>query len=897
MRTLLRRLVYAITRRRQEEDLAQELEFHRQMKTEELRAKGMTEPDVRARAQREIGNDLLARERSRDVWVAPWLQDITQDLKFGVRMLAKDRRFTLAAVIALGLGIGVNNSVFTIMNAAIFRSLPFEDADRLIEAGLTDGRNDFFSPVAYADYLDWSQSAKSFEGLMANSGATMNLSENGRPAERMRGAYITANTLRLLRVTPFLGRGFVADDERPGAPGTVLISYDLWQGRYGGEPGTIGTVVRINSVPATIVGVMPPRFTYPMAQMWQPISLAPNFNASDRAARTVNVSGRLAAGIDPMRARSELEAIAGQLAQAHPDSHKDLRLRFTRMGDGRVGGRQGWIILGTLMAAVTIVLLIACANVASLLLARSAHRSREIAVRASLGASRWRIIRQLLIECVLIAGAAAVVGLWLSRVFSAQMAQAFNVMEIANPGVTARPYWVDISVDALTLTFVGFVALMVSMLVGLIPAWHLSRTNVNDVLKEGGRAGGGTVRARRMTGGLLIAQLALTVMLLVQAGLLARSYFRLYLTDLGLDTTGVVTMRIVLPVPKYAGVERQRQFMTTLHDRLTAQPIFSSVALGSDIPLHPLGFASRSLAVDGQPWPAGEQPPSVFYVTVGPGYLETLRLPVLRGRGFTSLDGLPGQEGVIVNQRFASKFFPDGSAIGRRVRLTGQNFKPELAPWYTIVGIAPALPNFLPDRGEEPLVYVPTQADPGPQRTISIIVRTADPYLGKAAAAAALRDEVSAIDLDLPVFGILTLDDAAALARTPSLMVGAWFVVISGTALTLAIVGLYALTAHGVAQRAQEIGVRMALGAQAGQVVWLFVRRTVIQLAIGVTLGIGGAVAAGGALSVFQRGTNPRDPLTIGVVCGLLIVVALSASIWPARRAARIDPAVVLKSD
>jgi putative ABC transport system permease protein len=896
MGKLLRRLIYMITRRTQEDGLAQELEFHRQMKADELRANGHGAKDRDASVQRALGNDLLARERSRDVWVPPWFQDITQDLRFGVRTLAKDRRFTLAAVIALGLGIAVNNSVFTIMNAAIFRSLPFADADKLIEAGLTDGRGDF-SPVAYADYQDWARSATSFEGLMADSGGTMNLSEDGRTAERMRGAYITANTLRLLRVTPFIGRGFVADDERPGAPGTVMISYDLWQGRYGGEPGVIGTGVRINSAPATIIGVMPPRFTYPLAQIWQPISLVPNFNPSNRATRNVNVSGRLAAGIDLAQARSELEAIARQVAQAHPDSHKDLRLRFALMGDSRVGGRQGWIILGTLMGAVTLVLLIACANVASLLLARSAHRSREIAVRASLGASRWRIIRQLLIECVLIAGGAAVVGLWLSRIFSAQMAQAFNVMEIANPGATVRPYWVDISVDALTLTFVGFVALMVSMLVGLMPAWHLSRTNVNDVLKEGGRAGGGTVRARRMTGGLLIAQLALTLMLLVQAGLLTRSYFRLYLTELGLDTTGVVTMRIVLPVPKYAGVERQRQFMTTLQDRLSAQPMLSSVALGSDIPLHPLGFASRSLALDGQPWPAGEEPPSVFYVTVGPGYLETLRLSILRGRGFTSVDGLPGQESVIVNQRFAARFFPDGSAIGRRVRLTGQNFKPELAPWYTIVGITPALPNFLPDRGEEPVVYIPTEADPGPQRAISIIVRTADPYVGKAAAATALRDEVSAIDPDLPVFGIQTLDEAAAIARTPSLMVGSWFLVIAGTALTLAIVGLYALTAHGVAQRAQEIGVRMALGAQASQVVWLFVRRTVIQLAIGMTLGIGGAVAASGAISVFLRGANPHDPLTIGIVSGLLIIVALTASVWPARRAARIDPAITLRTD
>jgi putative ABC transport system permease protein len=353
---------------------------------------------------------------------------------------------------------------------------------------------------------------------------------------------------------------------------------------------------------------------------------------------------------------------------------------------------------------------------------------------------------------------------------------------------------------------------------------------------------------------------------------------------------------MVLPVPKYAGVTRQRQFIDQLDARLTALPMFRSVALGSDIPLQPLGFGSRSLSIEGRAWDTDEPPP-VFFVTVGPRYFETLGLSVLQGRMLTPFDGVTGQEGALVNQRLAAKYFPNGDAIGKRIRLTGNNFKPEQAPWFTIVGISPSLPNFFPDRTNEPMVYVPFEADPGPQRTISVIVRVADPGAGKAAAAAILRDEVSAIDPDLPVFGIQTLDEAVEVGRGPNRTLGSWFLTIAVVALLLATVGLYALTAHSVVQRAHEIGVRMALGAQSREVVWLFVRRTVIQLAIGLTLGTAGALAVGRLLSMFLRDTNPRDPLALTIAAAVLIAVALTASVWPARRAARIDPAVVLRSD
>jgi putative ABC transport system permease protein len=897
MRHFLRRIWYIATGRRQELELADEMAFHREMKAQELRDRGVSEAEIASLAQRELGNDLSARQQARDVWVWPWLQDITQDVRFGVRMLAKDRRFTIAAVLALGLGIGVNNSMFTIVDMVLFRDLPFVEPHRLVEPQLVDDRNNDF--VSYADYLAWSAAARSFEGLAATSGGTMNLSDDANPAERIRGGYLSSSALALLRVRPILGRGFLAEDDRRGAPSVVILGYEVWQGRYGGDASIVGRTVRVNGVPATVIGVMPARFGFPMlAQAWQPIAAMPGLSDTNRRQRNVNIVGRLSDGVSLEQARAEVRTMAAQIAQDHPDTNQGLKANVLTLAEATIRARGDGAILSTLMGAVGFVLLIACANVASLLLARSAHRAREMAIRASLGATRWRITRQLLIECGIIAVLAGVLGTWLSIYGAREIAQAFNVFEIGAPGETTTPYWVDPSMSTVTLMFVGAACLFTSLAIGVVPSWHLSRTNVNDVLKDGGRTGNATVRARRMTGGLLIAELALTVVLLTSAGLLIRTYFSLYLTDLVLDTRGVVTMRVSLPGQKYATRDQQQQFVDALFQRLGGQPLFSSAGLGSDIPIHPLGFASGALAIHGRTPVAGEEPPSVFRVMAGPGYFETLGMPIVRGRGLTAMDGLTGQEGALINERFAAKFFPTGDAIGQRIQLTPPGPAPQPSPWLIIVGITPSLPNFLPDRQEEAVAYVPMRVDPAHLRAVSIIVRTADRgAAAKAAAAATLREQVTAIDADLPVFGIQTLDEAAAVARGPTRLIGSWFITIALVALILAGVGLYALTAHSVAQRAPEIGVRMALGAQSGQVVWLFVRRTLVQLGLGLAIGVAGALALGRLLSLFLRGTSPHDPMTLIVVCGLLVIVAIAASIWPARKAARVDPVVALRAD
>jgi predicted permease len=890
---MIRRLLYIATGRRREADLADEIAFHREMKAQELGDAGVSKAEIAAATQRSLGNDLSARQQARDVWVWPWLQDISQDIRFGVRMLAKDRRFTIAAVLALGLGIGVNNSMFTIINTALFKELPFPDPSRLIDLRLPDSRG--MGQVSYADYRDWREAAKSFEGLGASAMGTMNLSDDRRSAERLRGSYLSSNAFRLLRVKPVAGREFIADDERPGAISVTIVSYDVWQTRYGGQP-IVGHAVRVNGLPSTIIGVMPPEFAFPFqTQVWQPLSALPGAGAAGRDRRTLGVFGRLANGIDLPAARAEMQTIAATIAQEHPDTNKGLQVSLMTLSDSIIYTRRdAGGILATLMGAVSIVLLIACANVASLLLARSAHRSREIAVRTSLGATRWRIVRQLMIECSLIAGLAAAVGLWLSIFGAREIARAFGVYEVGAPGGTVMPYWVDLSADSASWMFLGAAALFTSLAAGLVPAWHLSKANVNDTLKEGGRSGSATVRARRLTSGLLVAQLALTVILLSAAGLMMRSFFELYFIDLVIDTRGLVTARLTLPSTKYPTRADQQRFLDRLDDRLSTAPVFAAAALSSDTPFSPLGFTLSSLAIQARDMTPDAEPPQAFAVTVGPRYFETLGLAFTGGRTLSGTDGRPGEEGAVVNERFAAKFFPGGDAIGQRVRFTTPATEKDAA-WFTIVGTTQSLPSFLRAQDTDAVAYLPMNAEPRAQRTVSVIVRASDRAAGTALAVESLREQVSALDADLPVFAIQTLDDAVAMGRHSTRMIGSWFVTIALIALILASVGLYALTAHGVAQRAQEIGVRMALGAQANQVVWLFVRRTLFQLAFGLLLGIAGALAVGRL--PFIRDTNPRDPLTLIVVSVLLVAVAMAASIWPARKAARVDPVVALRAD
>jgi len=887
---LIRRLWYLVRQRRFETDLAQELEVHRDLAARELEQSGLTSAEAAVEARRRLGNAGVIRDDARDVWGWTWLQDISQDMRFAGRRLMKDAGFTVAVVLALGLGVGANNSVFTVINTALIRDVPFDEPERLLDLGVInrDGRE---VGLSYPDYRDWSD-AGTLEGISVSMDAVMNLSDPGRPPERLRGTYVSANTFGLLRSKPVVGRDFRPADDEPGAPPVAIIGHGVWLERYGGDPSVVGRSVTINSVGATIVGVMAPGFRYPfIAEAWQPLSSAPTLQTDRRDVRPFrNVIARMGDGADLTGAQAEMETIAAGLANSFPDSNKDLRPKIQLMSDGH-GGRQAKAMLMTFMGAVGFLLLIACANVANLLLTRALARSREIAIRTSLGATRWRIVRELLVECVVLAAGAGAAGILFSLYGAKALAVGFSPIEPGVPSGTLMPFWIDLSIDGTVLAFVGTVCLLSTLLFGLVPAMQAAKVDVSGALKEAGRAGDGRP-ARRWTSAFIITEVALTVVLLVGAGLLWRSFYAKYRTDLVLNTSNLVTARLTLPIDKYDTAGKRSAFFQRVEERLAGVPVFSGVTVASHAPLA-LGGASRQLAIEGGSAPVGATLPSVSYVYTGAMYFETLGLQLRRGRALTEADGLPGREAAIIDERLAALYFTGTDPIGRQIRLLGRDSAREGRSILTIVGVAPTMPDFRPGGGQ-PVVYVPLRAEPTPGRDLSLIVRG---NAGLPVVVSRLRDEVRAIDGDLPLYGIETVDAAAARSRSPQRLVGTWFGIIAFIAVVLSTVGLYALTAYGVARRTQEIGVRMALGARAHQVTWLFLRRTVVHLSIGLALGVCGALATGQLLQSLLVQTDARDPLTLAGVVALLAFVAVAASLVPSRRAACLDPVVALRAD
>jgi putative ABC transport system permease protein len=889
---LLRQLWFVITRRRQADDLAEELEFHRDMKAAELRAAGARDADVPAGVQRALGNDLLARDRSRDVWVAPWLQDVTQDVRFGLRMIVKERRLALTAIATLGFGIGVSNAVFSFVNAAMFRGLPFESPDRLITIR-TDNVRGFQAGVSYREFVEWQAQLTVVETFTSELMQSVNISDGDRAAERLSGTYVTHPTFRMLGVAPIIGRDFIADDDRDAAAPVVILSHGAWTSRYGGDPAIIGRVVKVNGEPTTVIGVMPEGFTYPLvADLWMPMAKVPGIRNATWTSTAFGAVGRLRPGVSIERARSEIETIAARTVRDHPEINKDRRVLVMGVKESSLGtGAPG--LLWALLGAAVVVLCVASANVANLLLARAWNRSREIAVRVAIGAPRWRVVRQVLIECVLIGFGGTLLGAYLSFAGFHAMSSAFNVFEFGAPDRPRKPYWFDPSIDSAGWLFMVAAFLFASLATGLIPALHLSRTDANDVLKDG-RDGHATLGSRRWAAALMVGQIAVALMLLSGGGLFVRYFVALYNTDPVIAVDDRVAMRLTLPAPQYATADARLQFVRRLDERLTSNPDFAESTIASELPLQMLSALSRSVTIEGDVQEPNAQPRSAVYIAAGPRFFETVKLPVIRGRSLTPADDRRGSERAVINQRFASMFFGDADPIGKRIRLTQPGPAPVPSPaWLEIVGVVPTLPDFMPNRPDDAVVYAPLLADPTPSRSVSVIVRSAS----KAAAVAALRHEVSRLDGDLPVYSIQTLQEALAMTRLGARLVGSWFQVLALIAVALAAVGLYALTTHHVAQRSREIGIRMALGSTASQIHWLFARQTVLLLSIGIPIGLTGALLTSRLLAPFLGDVSPRDPTTFIAVAALLSAVAIVAGDGGARRAARVDPTVVLRSD
>jgi predicted permease len=862
-----------LRRHRLDAELEEEIELHLNLLAEEHRRRGMSLRDARAAARRDFGGVEQVKEAYRDQRGSTWIDTFRQDLRFAARLLRKDRGFTIVAVAALALGIGVSNTCFTFAVATRLRGLPVEDSGRIMAIRTREGAGRD-QGLSQRDFQELRR-ASSFDGIAAFSRMTATVIDAGMAPEQFPGLYLSSDAFRLLRVRPVLGRDFLPDDDSVGAPSTVMLGNEIWRSRYGGDPAMVGRTVGVNGVLTTVIGVMPEGFKFDyFAELWQPLALKPALTERSGHARVLQAFGRLADSTSLARARAELDAVAARLARDHPDTNASVRVTvgpFT----GAIGEDP---MLLAMMGAVAFVLLIACANVANLLLARSARRSREIAVRLSLGATRWRIVRQLLVESSLLTLVAGMLGLGISLLGVRFLAK--SVEDIA------KPYWIHWTMDARVFAFFALVCLATGMLFSFAPALHLSKAHAK-ALKEGGRTAGG-VEARLWSQGLMVLELASTLALLAGALLLIRSFLTVYRLDLAVDTTHLTTMALRLPEAKYPRPEQWSDFLQRLEERLGAIPGISSATVASAFPF--AGAESRRVSIDGRSSHPDEPPPTVSYVTIGARYFETLGLSLLRGRAFSEIDGTPGHESAVVNQLFASAYFPGQDPIGRRIRLIDESVSGTAPPWATIVGVAPTVrQRTLQD--PDPTVYLPFRAQPFQRAWL--LVRSPE----ASAATALLREEVRRLDPDLPLFGIMPMDRLLPQTRWPYRMFSILFAVFASIALGLSTVGLYALVAHSVARRTQEIGVRMALGAEAPQVLWLVLRQASAQIVLGLLLGSAGALGLGRVLGSFLVQTSSADPVALLCVAALLTFVSGLACYFPARRAVHLDPVLALRHE
>jgi putative ABC transport system permease protein len=881
MRELLRRLVNLLRRRREDAELAEEIAFHRAMHEQTLEADGETPAVAASAAQRALGNDLAARERSRDVWIPPWFQDIGQDVRFAARMLVKHRWFTAAAIIALGLGIGANTTVFTLVNAITWRGLPVAEPHRIVTVFSFDqgGRQ---VGVSYPDFRDWQNATSSFDELAAMSGAVVNIGDADRAPDRLNAPFISWNAFGLLGDRPVLGREFREDDDRPGAPAVIILGHHVWRDRYGADAGVIGRTVTVNGQPTVVIGVMAEGFQFPaLADAWRPLGLVPDIEASPRGARNLRVFGKLAANASRREAAAEVNSIAARLALAYPDTNTGVRVTVEPFT-----GRADEPFLLAMYVAVSFVLLIACANVASLLLARASQRTREIAMRGALGAPRWRVVRQLLVESLMMATLAAGLGLLFAKLGM--------WLFVGDTDPTFIAYWVHWTMDARVYMFLTVAAVTTLLLFGIVPALTMSRGVRGETLKEGGRTSTSGARRLRSTSVLLVAELALTVVLLAGAGLMTRSLLAMQAGDEAIESARLLTAGITPSAEKYATPDQRIALMAHLDSRLRAIPALASATVTSHLPF--VGAASRRLSIEGEDERAIAQRPVVLSVTIGDRYFETLELRLLQGREFTTLDGTAGHETIIVNRAFATRFFPNQDPLGRRIRLADPAAGGDPGVWATIVGVAPTIRQQPQQQTVQAVAYLPLQTmlRAPALGSLTLMVRTdAEP----AALTGMLRDELRQIDPDLAVSKIQPLGYYAHLSTWTHRLFSRIFSVFAGVALLLSAVGLFAVTAFAVSQRTQEVGVRMALGARRGQVLWLFARQTVARAVAGLILGFSGAIAVGTLLQGLLVQTSPTDLVMLTSTALLLLIAVAAATVIPVRRAMRLDPVAALRHE
>ena len=788
-------------------------------------------------------------------------------------MLLKYKGFTAVAVIALGLGIGANTAIFSLVNGVLLRPLPFPDAERIVYfegknpgAGITD------SNISFPDFTDWSRQTDLFASTAAYWTASANLGADGGEPERVPRAGVTTGFFSVLGVQPALGRAFLPEDDKPGTISTAIVSDGLWKRRFGADPAIVGKQVQISSRPITVVGVMPAGFEYPeQTQIW--VTSAVNLSEEPRDNRAWSAIARLNPGVDVKRAQIQVSAVNERLAKEFRESNKGWDANLSTLHERLV--REVKPSLLALLGAVGFVLLIACANVANLLLARGASRQKEIAIRAAMGASRTRVLRQMLTESVLLSVIGGVVGLLLS----VWLTQA--LLSIVPEGA---PRLDQVGIDYRVLTFALGVSALTGILFGIVPALHASKLDVTSALKEGGRTGEGHRRtsARSL---LLIGEVALSLMLLVGAGLLIKSFLRLQELQPGFNAHNVLIANLALPGAKYKD-QGFVEFFRRLEERLEAVPGVQAVGGSVNLPLNASGYMiGRGFIPEGRPHTVDENKDAMFSTITG-DFFRALQIPLLAGRTFEQRDNADAPKVVIINEAIAKRVFGSpAAAIGKRLTIWhDEKFLRE------IVGVVgdTKTGSLTAEGGNQ--IYVPHAQD-SQWNFMGLVIRTAgDP----AAFATTLRREVQALDKDQPIYSVRTMDDVVANSLGTRRVSMQLFAVFACAALLLAALGIYGVMAYSVTQRTQEIGLRMALGAQKSDVLGLVIRQGMALAVIGVIVGVAGAFGLTRVLANLLFGVTTTDPTTFVAIPLLLLFVALVACYLPARRAARLDPTIAL---
>jgi putative ABC transport system permease protein len=801
-----------------------------------------------------------------------------QDLRYALRTIRASPAFTLVVVACLSLGIGVNAMIFSVIDGILLQPFPYPDAERLLVLNAFNPRAGVNrAGLSYADFKDWRDENTTFASMAAFTQRSLTIADGSTDPERYNGATISWNLFELLGTPPAIGRNFGPEDDRTGAEPVVLLSDDVWRRRYNADPSIVGRSILINARPHTVIGVMPPKFLFPENQrLWVPI--APYEREWTRQSRNMQAFGRLRPGVTYEQADADLKALAARLEARYPEDNKGW--------SALVRGLRNWmvpdqvdIILKAMMGAVTLVLMIACANVANLLLARASARHREISIRAALGAGKWRIVRQLLTESVILGLISAPLGYGFAVL-------GMRLMDSAIPP-DSIPYFIHWSLDLRSVAYLVAVSMLTGVIFGLAPALQAARSNLTDSLKEGARGATGGKRAR-LRSALVVAEIAMSLVLLIGGSLFVRSFLNLQNSTAGFDTAPLMTMRFYLPGTAYDAPDAKARRVEDIVQRVEGLPGVEAAFASNFIPFG-AGGGGGTIKVEGRSYEAGQEP-RITFIAATPRLRQTLNVPLMQGRDLTEAEETTRTPVVLINQTMAKQFWPGENPLGRRFQFAEEG-QPE---WFTVVGVVADFRHFHGDseRPIFPSAYAPYSF--GPTLNTGLSIRVAgDPTQ----ITGAVREQIRKSDATLPVFSVQTMEQLRQLSFWEFQLFGWMFGAFGAIALVLASIGVYGVLSYSVTQRAQEIGVRVALGAERRDVLRLILGHGMKLAAIGIVLGIALAAGATQGIKTVLYNVTPTDPLSFGGVAAFLTLVALAASYIPARRAMAVDPIIALRNE